>query len=347
MDFSQHKFRASSFGNLMTGATGPTEAQIKLTAELEAKKIEPRRLTDKQQELFDKLSLKDSLTEKETETLSDLMEKGSGFVGLTEKQQETLDDLIYKRDHFELSKGAKTYLRKLRREVKFNRRRELKSKYLTKGIELEEEAITFLSLYHGQIFENNKGRVFDDYFQGECDIPEGYDTKVAWELDTLPDPKEPLDTVYEYQDRVYMRLYGNDWWVTASIVMNMTDTALKDVLYREGFRWPDNEIPKWRMVEIIAFYTYDEETFYTRCKQYDCLPDIVEYQSQVDRNEINPILEKHVDMFTGFVEIPDYERIVEKTVNRDLEIEEKMIEVAIAARAYLNELEVEMESKIK
>jgi len=333
MDFSDYKFRASSFGNLMTGATGLTDAQNKLIEELEAKKTTKKTLTDKQKELHDKLSIKPDLTDKEALVLADLKNKANEVIGLTEKQQETLDDLIYRRDNFELSKGAKSYLRKIRREVKFNRRKELKSKYLEKGIELEEEAITFLSLYHGKVFENNKGRVYGEYFQGECDIPEGFDTKVAWELDTLPDPKEPLNPIYEYQNRIYMILYDKEQWTTSSIVMNMTDSALKDVIYREGFRWKDNEVPKWRLVEIIAFYTYDEETFYNRCISHDCTPN--------EESE-----EKHIDMFMGFVEIPVHERIVEKTVYRSVEIEEAMIEVVKASRIYLNELESEMEGKL-
>ena len=198
MDFTNHTFRASSFGNLMTGTQG---------------------LTIPQQKLLDTLSIKEELTE---------------------KQGLTLADLIRKRDNLELSKGAKTYLRKLRRQVKFKRRPDIKSKFLTKGIELEEEAITFLSLWHDQVFTNNKDRVFGEYFQGECDIKEGYDTKCSWHLDSLPDPDEALDGLYEFQNRVYMILYKQDQWITSSILLNMTDSALEDAIYRESFKWQGN-----------------------------------------------------------------------------------------------------------
>ena len=332
-DFSDHKFRASSFGNLMTGATGLTEAQLKLIEDLETKKVTKKGLTPKQHDLQFKLLNSDKeLNDKQQETLDDLNNKQDELIGLTDKQQETLDDLIYKRDNFELSKGAKSYLRKLRREIKFGRRQELKSKYLEKGIELEEEAITFLSLYHGEYFTNNTDRVFDDFFQGEVDVLEGYDTKCVWSMNTLPDPEEPIPNIYEYQNRVYMRLHNAEKWTTSSIALSMTDTALADVIYREGFRWENNEISEWRKVEIIKQWTYEEEDFVKRCSTYDCIPDA---SSEM----------KHIDMFNSFVEIPVYERIVEKTVERDLDIEEKMIEVAIASRVYLQEIEDDMFKK--
>ena len=266
------------------------------------------------------------LTDKQKETLAAYQMKDE----LTAKQQETLDDLISKRDSIELSKGAKTVLRKMRREIKFNRRKQLKSKYLTKGIQLEEQAIDFLSIYHDTVFENNKERRENEWFSGESDIIEGIDAKCAWELDTLPDPEEPLPAIYEFQDRIYMMLWDKDEWTTSSIVLNMMDSALNDAIYREGFNWEDNIIPEWKKIELIAFYIYDEENFYRLCKLHDCVPN-------AESSELA------IDSFNGFVEIPDHERIVEKTVYRDKAIEKRMIEIAKLARIYLQELDDLME----
>lgn len=260
------------------------------------------------------------LTERQKETIAGYEDKES----LTTKQQETLDDLIKKRDTIELSKGAKTVLRKMRREIKFNRRKQLKSKYLKKGTELEELAIDFLSLHHDTVFTNNKERKEDEYFSGEADLVEGWDTKVAFELDTLPDPEEPLPAIYSFQNRIYMMLWDKKEWTTSSIVLNMMDSELVDVLYREGFNWEHNEVPEWKKIELIAFYIYDEAEFYRLCKLHDCLPN-------------TESSEKAIDMFQGFVEIPDHERIVEKTVVRDKKIEGKMIKIAKLARIYLQE----------
>ena len=283
-DFSEYKFRASSFGDFMSGA---------------------KDITDNQKKLIQDLSLKEKRTE---------------------KQQETLDDLIKKRDSIELSKGAKTLLRKLRIEIKYDRRREIESPYLTKGIMLEEEAIDWLSVYHDTVFTNNKERREDDYFTGECDIEEGYDTKVAWTMNTLPDEEDPLKVIYEYQNRIYMRLWDKDSWTTSAIALSMIPSEIKRKIYSELWKWKGEDIPDWRKIEIIKMYVYDEEDFINALKDNDISVD-----SNAD--------EKTVDMFMSFKEVPMNERIVEKTVTRDMDIESKMIEVVKLGRKYMQEIE--------
>lgn len=265
------------------------------------------------------------ITDKQKEMIYQLQTKEK----LTDKQAETLEDLINKRDSVTLSTGAKTILRKLRREVKFKRRREINSKYLTKGIELEEEAIDWLSLHHDTIFTNNKERREDKYFSGECDIEEGYDTKVSWSLDTLPDPDEPLKTIYEYQNRVYMRLWNKKEWTTSSIALSMLPKEIGRTLYGELWKWGGEVIPDWRKVEIIKYYCYEEEYF---------LKMLVENDVVVNTSSD----EKTIDMFQSFVEIPGPERIVEKTTYFDSEIDKKMEKIAVLAREYMQELEDKM-----
>ncbi|MHA2009953.1 MAG: hypothetical protein ACW980_21780 [Promethearchaeota archaeon] len=265
-------------------------------------------ITDKQKELIHQLSNKDSLTE---------------------KQQITLDELIKKRDTIELSKGAKTLLRKLRREVKFKRRREINSKYLTKGIELEEEAIDWLSLYHDTVFTNNKERRENKYFTGECDIIEGYDTKVAWSIDTLPDPEEPLPPIYEYQNRIYMMLWDKEEWTTSSIAISMLEDHIKKTIYGDLWKWKGEDIPDWRKIELIKYYCYEEEFFLKMLSKNDV---VISKDSD----------EKTIDMFMSFIEIPMHERIVEKTIKRDKSIEKKMITIAKLARKYMQDLEDKM-----
>jgi len=268
------------------------------------------------------------LTDKQKELIITLSQKET----LTTKQGETLNDLIKKRDTVELSKGAKTLLRKMRREIKFKRRREINSKYLTKGIELEETAIDWLSMYHDTMFTNNKERREDEYFTGECDIEEGYDTKVSWSLDTLPDPEEPLKTIYEFQNRIYMRLWKRKEWTTSSIALSMLEDEIKRTLYGEQWKWAGEEIPTWRKVEIIKFYCYEEEYFIQMLAANDV---VVNQESD----------EKTIDMFQSFVEIPMHERIVEKTVKFDKKIDDKMVKIAILAREYMQSIEDEMYTK--
>jgi hypothetical protein len=295
------------FGDLMAGAKGATEKQLRDIALYEAKKKEK---------------------------------------GLTEKQQKDLDTWISKRDNVELSKGAKTILRKLRREAKFGREREIHSKYLTKGIEFEEEAITWLSIFHDTEFTNNTERRTDDYFSGECDIPEGFDTKVAWMLNTLPDPAEPLKIIYEFQNRIYMRLWKKKKWTTSAIVMSMLPRHIDNELHAETWKWKDGDVPMWRKIEIVKYYVYDQEFFDNYLKKNDCLPNLKKYETLLkEGKEVDPMLEKACDMYMKFVEVPMHEMIVEKTVEWDEEINDKMEDIAILARGYMQEIEDEMYEK--
>jgi len=349
MDYSKHLFRASSFGVLVSGKQGITPEQHDEILKLETRRTAKKGLTDKQTEGYNKLlvCIPSERTEATIKKISDFETKRDEILGLTPTMETKLADLIFKRDNTILSKGAKTALRKIRREIKFSRRKELKSKYLKKGIQFEEEAIDFLSIWHNRLFTNNKLRVEDDYFSGEVDITEGYDTKCSWELDTLPDPIEALDTLYEYQNRVYMRLHNAEQWTTSYVLINATDWALKDMIYREGFNWKDNLIPDWKKLEILNLYIYDEKSFIKWCKDEDCIPDLIEYESQLKTDTVNPDLEKAVNIFTNFVEIPDHERIVEKTTYRDLEIEKIMIDIVKLSRDYLQEVQDAIDSNIK
>ena len=324
VDWDKHLFRASSFGMLMSGTKGISESQLNKIEELKAKAVEIKPLGKGDTTKLEKLLKVEEPNEKQLEQIAELQAKKTTPKGLTDKQAETLRDLETLRDKpLELSKGAKTYLRKLRREIKFKRRKELKSKFLTKGLELEEDAITFLSLYHENYFVNNKGRLKDDYFSGEADIVEGFDTKCSWELDSLPDPEEPIPAIYEFQNRVYMRLYDEPKWTTSSILLNITPHALQDKIYREGFQpeWAGKILPNYKKLEIISFYTYTEEKFYEYMKLFDAVPDHDDVKS--------------AEVILNFIEPPVNERIVEKTVHRDLGIEDTMVEVVKLSREYL------------
>ena len=296
--------------------------------------------------MLEKYQVMEEPTDKQKAKIVELEAKKIKTTVLTENQQLELDTYTSYRDnpldHITLSKGAKTVLRKMRREIKFKRRKELKSKYLKKGIELEEKAITFLSKHHNDVFTNNTERRFSEFFSGESDVEEGYDTKVAYELDTLPDVEESLKTIYEYQDRVYMILWDKEQWTTSTIIMNMLDDQMVKEIYGEVWKWQPEDIPDWRKIEIIKHYIYDEENFIRLCKFNDCMPDLAEYARQLESGDVDELLEKACDMFQDFVEIPDHERIVEKTVYRDKDIEAAMNKIAELSRKYMQDIENEM-----
>lgn len=347
IDWSKHLFRASSFGNMMAGVKTISESQLRRIDELEAKKKEVKGLGKGDTDILEKYKKLETPNDKQKAKIVELEAKKIKKTELTPIQEKELNDNIYLRDNFlktlSLSKGAKTYLRTIFREIKYNRRKELKSKYIDKGNKEEENAITFLSIYHDQEFENNKRRLEDEFFTGETDVVDGWDTKCAYEMSTLPDKKEPLIIIYEYQDRVYCRLNDSDWWITASILLNMPDEMIVDMFYKEGFnpRWKGGTVPNWKKLEMLNLYIYDKENFLRLCKLHECDPNLKEYEQQLKDNKVDKDLEKACNIFTGFVEMPMKARIVEKKVERDLDVESAMVEMAKLGRIYLQELEDE------
>lgn len=332
IDWDKYLFRASSVAHIMTGAAGLSDTQKKLLSDFEIKKTEKYVLSDKQKETkkaYEQKKEDGKITTKQEDTLNDLISKEGSVIGLTDKQKDDYDALIYKRDNLELSPGAKTFLKKLHREVTYNRRKELSSKYIDKGNQNEEESIDILSIVDDYIYENNKERVNNKWLTGEADIKpvkkKGLDVKSSWDMSTFPFPDEPLDPIYDYQNLSYIDLYNADEWETVYVLTNLSDSMLTDQLYREGFNWDNNEVPIWKKLEIINRFIYDEENWYRLIKLHECL---VENQD-----------ERSIDIITGFVEIPLEKRTVRKlTVKCDKKIDliHKMVELG---RKYLKELD--------
>lgn len=338
IDFSKHLFRASGMHNIMTGTIGWTEPQKALFEELEAKRTAVYVLSDKQKPTKEAYELKEKegkITPKQQETLDDLRAKDGSVPGLTPKQQDDYDDLIYKRDNDELSEGIMNYLHVLHRSTKYNRRKELKTKYIKKGNEMEEEAITMLSHFKGEILYNNHERVTNKWITGEYDIfvgddikniKEGYDTKCSWDLFTFPYAHKKLDAVYYWQNMSYMWLSGAEKWTTVYCLINTPHWALENMKYREGFEWPHNEIPKWKLCEILNNNIYDDATFLEMMNEWECIPD--------ENSD-----EKHIDIVNNFTPMSLEERVMEKTTLRDEKAIKNMKQRIKMAREFLVELD--------
>lgn len=112
-----------------------------------------------------------------------------------------------------LSETTKTYVFDWLKENIYGYRKELNNKYVTKGLELEDEAIDKaielldlpFTLKNEQFYEN-------EYFTGTPDLiikDTVYDIKCSWDCFTFPlfDTEIPTKNYY-YQLQVYMHLLG-------------------------------------------------------------------------------------------------------------------------------------------
>ena len=112
-----------------------------------------------------------------------------------------------------LSETTKTYAKNWLKEHIYGTRKEVKSKYMSKGIELEDEAIDKAIEWLDLPFTIKNEEFFEDeYFCGTPDlIVDGvvYDIKCSFSPFTFPLFENKIPTSdYEHQVNVYMHLTG-------------------------------------------------------------------------------------------------------------------------------------------
>ena len=131
-----------------------------------------------------------------------------------------------------LSKGAKTYIKELVVQDLFNFKTILDSKYLDKGIEVEDTSIDLYNEVKSTLYLKNTDRLTNDWITGECDINTGdkiIDIKSSWSLETFPASPSDIDSkLYEWQLRGYMMLYNVDKAELAYCMVNTPPHLLKD-----------------------------------------------------------------------------------------------------------------------
>ena len=69
-----------------------------------------------------------------------------------------------------MSAGCKTYIKELVKEDLFGYKSTIDSKYLTKGIDLEDTSIDLYNEVHNTLYLKNTERLSNEFITGECDI---------------------------------------------------------------------------------------------------------------------------------------------------------------------------------
>lgn len=190
MDFSKFTFRCSSLGYIMQDAKGKSNLE-------------------KYEEAHQKYTIKiDELgrtSEKAVKTAERLYDE-------CEKLKAEIERLKPIKDLPHLSDTTKTHLADVYTVVKYRRTSEIKSKYLEKGLLLEEDAITMYSLLVGQYFKKNKERKTNEWIEGELDIVDEefvHDTKVNWDIFTFNRTvTRKIKSLYAWQLDGYMWLWN-------------------------------------------------------------------------------------------------------------------------------------------
>ncbi len=138
---------------------------------------------------------------------------------LTENQRAELIRLRHKRDNPELSVTCKKRLVKIYAKAFHDREEDITSKYLEKGIEVEEDSMTTYARVKKKFFKKNEINLTNkftsgtpDFFDGDSDdimeAEEIIDVKSSWSLITFLNAKmdKKVNTDYEWQGHTYLGL---------------------------------------------------------------------------------------------------------------------------------------------
>ena len=162
-------------------------------------------------------------------------------------------------------------------------RSNIDSKYLTKGIDLEDTSIDLYNEVYSTLYLKNEERLSNDFITGECDINAEdtiIDIKTSWSLETFPaTPSDINNKDYEWQLRGYMWLYDKPKAELAYCMVNTPDSLLKE--------WDNRDIhkvDKWDAVlrvTKISFERDEEKEALIEQRVKDCREFYENYKQEI------------------------------------------------------------------
>lgn len=158
-----------------------------------------------------------------------------------------------------LSVGAKTAIEKIAKELVYGYDEEISSKYMEKGILVEDQSIALYNEVFFTDYAKNTERRSNEWITGECDIATPsriIDIKSPWSLATFPATSaRGEDKTYEWQGRAYMWLWDVDQFEIAYCLVN---TPAELIGYeQEELHYVDHINPELRVTRV--HYTRDKE----------------------------------------------------------------------------------------
>lgn len=201
-----------------------------------------------------------------------------------------------------MGETAKSYLQELYMEVKFGIRKDVLSKFISKGLMVEESAIALLSKVHGDFYTKNDEWFSNQYISGTPDIIQDgiiRDIKSSWDANTFPMFETELPNKhYFYQMQGYMWLTDCEIAYVDYVLIDTPDQLIEDEKRRTA----------WKMGLLD-----------------DVSPEYLEACEQIDKTH-------------RFSQIPDELRVKSFEIKRDEDVIESMKSRILEAREYLKSL---------
>lgn len=201
----------------------------------------------------------------------------------------------------EMGETCKSYLKELYRESKYGIRKEVVSKYIDKGLMVEDSAIALYSTKYDGFYTKNDEWFKNEFISGTPDIVsenEVIDIKSSWNLFTMPFKDEEINKGYYYQLMGYMALTGLKKAKLAYCLIDTPPQLVQDEKRRLS----------WQMGCIDGMN-----------------PEYLEACAEIDKSH-------------DFSHITMDERIVEFEIERDEEVIQAIYDRVKLCRDYLNSL---------
>jgi hypothetical protein len=279
-------FRCSSLGKIMTNPKGKSNKQ---------------KLEEAYSSFAEKAAAYEASANKETKAAQKLLTD-------MEKLSTEVKRLDLIKDEPHLSVGCKSFLADVYTFGMYGRKEVIASKYIEKGLQLEEDAITQYSRINKMFFEKNKRREYNDFIEGEIDfIHEDtiFDTKVNWSIFQFNRVSfNKLSELYKWQMTGYNWLFNTK---EAKLIYSLLDT-------------PEHLIE--REFKKLMYEMFGSELNYNQSTELDKL---------IFDDACREIRKNHT-----YSDIPLKERIIEISVPRNEEDFELIKARVSDCRKYLN-----------
>lgn len=206
-----------------------------------------------------------------------------------------------------ISETAKKYCIEMYVQNNYGRREEITSKYLDKGNQREEDAITLFSRLTKKFYKKNSERLENEFITGEPDLYLGpsinealetIDTKCSWSAKTFFNAMYGTDNSdYYWQGMGYMALTGAKKHTVAYCLINGTETAIIDekrkLSWKLGEINTDNPSQEYRdkAIQIEINHIFSMEEFIAEYPHFD-------FDMQVDNWKLDIPMEKRIHMVT-------------------------------------------------
>lgn len=317
MDFSKYTFRCSMLGYLMS------EPKSKSNQEKYYDAIQLK--SSKEEELLvmsDKISATEKkisdCTEKAAKTKVKLESDLSKYNLKLDKISDEIEMLEIEIDRLSkirnipnLSDTAKAKLSEIYTMETTGRTKNIKNKYMEKGILKEEDAITDYSIFVNKMHEKNKERRYNDYIEGEMDFEDDNDfvndTKCCWDVFTF-DAKaiKKIDPIYDWQGQGYMWLFEKNNFRLIYSLQN-TPEKLIEIEEKQLLKyWLGSEDEYKEAVQELRFnHIYDDLPLERKLRIYETKRDEERIAKIKVRVEECRWYLNHLDSITNKKEVQD------------------------------------------